>query len=84
MSDKQLDIAKYTRHLKKFQEHSNSTVVTKATEILNGLDQLIAGATVTGFINSVPQSVVLEEFSLECNSLNYIRDRIIELFEDNK
>jgi hypothetical protein len=81
MSDKQLDIAKYTRHLKKIQEHLNPVVAVKATEILNGLVQLILDNNVTGFTISVTQSIILEEFSLECNSLNYIRDRIIELFE---
>jgi hypothetical protein len=79
MSDKQLDIAKYTRHLTILTEHADATVSAKATELLNGLENLKNGASVTEFL--VTAAVSAGEFSSQLSQLNYMRARIIELFE---
>jgi len=91
MSDKQLDIAeykldianiaKYTRHLTILKEHADTTVSNKATELLNGLENLKNGGTINQFL--VNEAVIAGEFSSQLSQLNYMRARIIELFEGN-
>lgn len=76
-----MDIQKYSRHIEKFTIESNLEIKNYAILMLDNLNKLKKDGSLKTFIDNVP-SLIVTSPSLESNSLNYMRDRIIQLFEE--
>lgn len=74
-----MDIQKYSRHIEKFTFESNLEIKNYAILMLDNLNKLKKDDSLKTFIDNVPPLIVTSP-SLESNSLNYMRDRIIQLF----
>ena len=77
---REMDIQKYSRHIEKFTIESNLEIKNYAILMFDNLNKLKKDGSLKTFIDNVPPLIVKSP-SLESNSLNYMRDRIIQLFE---
>lgn len=78
---REMDIQKYSKHIEKFTIESDLEIKNYAILMFENLNKLKKDGSLKAFIDNVP-SLIVTTPSLESNSLNYMRDRIIQLFEE--
>ena len=75
---------KYIRHLQPFELHTNQLISQQATLMKQlAIDLFDKKITVLDFKNSITALTVSDEIIAEVETLNYIRNRLILIFEFN-